>query len=96
MSTNLTSHVVSAKSLRRIAQRGVGKRSAVATTPIASVVRTQLNHEPFDADARHRMIADAAYYLAAQRGFEPGHELEDWLTAEQEFEARLCGETHPF
>lgn len=27
-------------------------------------------------------IAEAAYYLAEKRGFEPGHELEDWLTAE--------------
>jgi hypothetical protein len=29
------------------------------------------------------MIATAAYYRAAQRGFEPGHELDDWLQAEQ-------------
>jgi hypothetical protein len=28
------------------------------------------------------MIAEAAYYLAERRGFEPGHELEDWLAAE--------------
>jgi len=28
-------------------------------------------------------IAAAAYYRAEQRGFEPGHELEDWLQAEQ-------------
>jgi hypothetical protein len=29
-------------------------------------------------------IAAAAYYRAMQRGFEPGHELEDWLAAEAE------------
>ena len=29
------------------------------------------------------MIATAAYYRAAQRGFAPGHELDDWLQAEQ-------------
>jgi hypothetical protein len=33
------------------------------------------------------MIATAAYFLAEQRGFEPGHELEDWLTAEQKVRA---------
>ena len=33
---------------------------------------------------RHRLIAEAAYRLAERRGFEPGHELEDWLTAEQQ------------
>lgn len=37
--------------------------------------------EPADAQIR-QMIAEAAYYLAEQRGFEPGHELEDWLQAE--------------
>jgi hypothetical protein len=33
---------------------------------------------------RHRQIAELAYYKAQQRGFEPGHELEDWLAAEAE------------
>ena len=27
-------------------------------------------------------IAEAAYFLAHRRGFEPGHELEDWIAAE--------------
>jgi len=35
-----------------------------------------------DRDAR---IAELAYLKAESRGFEPGHELEDWLEAEQEF-----------
>jgi hypothetical protein len=30
------------------------------------------------------LIATAAYYLAEQRQFTPGHELEDWLRAEQQ------------
>ena len=33
---------------------------------------------------RRAMIAEAAYYRAERRGFEPGHELEDWLQAEAE------------
>jgi hypothetical protein len=33
------------------------------------------------------MIATAAYFCAAQRSFEPGHELEDWLAAEQQIKA---------
>ena len=37
--------------------------------------------EPFNLD---EMIATAAYYLAEKRHFEPGHELEDWLNAEQQ------------
>lgn len=34
------------------------------------------------------MIAEAAYYHAERRGFEPGHELEDWLQAEAELAQR--------
>jgi Protein of unknown function (DUF2934) len=37
------------------------------------------------------MIATAAYYRAVQRGFEPGHELEDWLQAEQQVRSYLPG-----
>jgi hypothetical protein len=32
-------------------------------------------------DRRHR-IQVAAYFLAERRGFAPGHELDDWLAAE--------------
>lgn len=35
-----------------------------------------------DHDAK---VAEHAYYKAENRGFAPGHELEDWLEAEQEF-----------
>jgi len=31
-----------------------------------------------------KQIEEAAYYRAKQRGFEPGHELEDWVQAESE------------
>jgi hypothetical protein len=35
-----------------------------------------------DRDAK---IAESAYYKSANRDFEPGRELEDWLEAEREF-----------
>ena len=38
---------------------------------------------------RHRLIAEAAYFRAEQRGFIPGEELEDWLAAEIEIDALL-------
>ena len=34
-----------------------------------------------DETARHRLIAEAAYFRAAHRGFAPGAELDDWLAA---------------
>jgi hypothetical protein len=36
-----------------------------------------------------QLIAEAAYYRAKQRGFQPGHELEDWIQAESEVMRRV-------
>ncbi len=44
------------------------------------------------SEARHRGVAEAAYFLAQRRGFEPGHELEDWLAAEKERAAYGAGQ----
>ena len=41
------------------------------------------------AEERWKMIAAAAYYRAEARGFEPGHEHEDWLVAEREVDTLL-------
>lgn len=38
--------------------------------------------DPAERDIR---IAELAYFKAESRGFDPGHELEDWLEAEQEW-----------
>jgi len=43
-----------------------------------------------DPEVRRDLIAEAAYFRAEQRGFEPGHELEDWLAAEGEVDAALA------
>ena len=40
-----------------------------------------------DECQRLQHIAMAAYFKAERRGFAPGGELNDWLVAEQEFEA---------
>lgn len=51
-----------------------GKRKAV-TSP----------REPAPATADLTpMIATAAYFLAERRQFAPGHEMQDWLVAEQQ------------
>jgi hypothetical protein len=39
---------------------------------------------PPPAVSRETLVAEIAYSLAERRGFEPGHELEDWLAAEAE------------
>lgn len=39
-----------------------------------------------DPETKQLMIAEAAYYCAEKRCFEPDHELEDWLEAEARIE----------
>ena len=46
-------------------------------------------------DTRQDMIRKAAYLLAERRGFSPGHELDDWLLAEQQVDSRLANRGPP-
>ena len=63
------------------------QQSGLTVVPVASI-ESPADHVPTDADAsREQRIAVSAYLRAAQRGFAPGHELEDWLAAERELEA---------
>ena len=59
------------------------KSSQVESTSSSSAETTPAAESLDDAD-RRKMISDAAYYRAQQRGFATGHELEDWLAAENE------------
>jgi DUF2934 family protein len=61
-------------------------------TPVAAGLSTRLepstkapaNFDP--SSSRQALIATAAYYRAEKRGFQPGHELQDWLAAEREID----------
>jgi hypothetical protein len=44
------------------------------------------------ADERERMIRDAAYSRYQQGGCVDGRDVEDWLAAEAEIDARLIAE----
>lgn len=39
----------------------------------------------------YRLIQESAYFKAKARGFAPGHEVQDWIEAEQEVRRRLEG-----
>lgn len=56
------------------------------------IVHAELKPSSISHPSREQLITDAAYHRAESRGFEPGHELEDWLVAESEVDARLQGE----
>ena len=40
-------------------------------------------------EQRAALIAEAAFFRAEERGFTPGHEVEDWLAAESEVDSKL-------
>jgi hypothetical protein len=63
------------------------QRAAPASTPMSSNLRPDISSEE-----TRRQIAEAAYYRAKERGFEPGHELEDWIEAESEVMGRINGQ----
>ena len=51
---------------------------------------------PHIVEDRQVSIALTAYLKAARRGFAAGHDLEDWLEAENEVDQRLAGEGRVF
>ena len=45
--------------------------------------------QAIEPEQRQAMICSAAYFLSERRGFGPGHELDDWLAAEEEIDRLL-------
>jgi antibiotic biosynthesis monooxygenase (ABM) superfamily enzyme len=62
-------------------QKGKGKATAQKTRATQS---TQAIHE----EEKHRLIEEAAYFIAERRGFQGDMGLDDWLQAEKEVNAR--------
>ena len=73
-------HVHASKTSDRMPRRSLrpGDGDASAAAPV-----------PGDPVKRHGLIAEAAYYRAAKRGFAVGGELGDWLEAEAEIRQLL-------
>jgi hypothetical protein len=63
------------------------KPEPTKATPKPSIVRNEgrANLVPINVDEEIRRLA---YLLSERRGFEPGHEAEDWLAAEREVRQR--------
>lgn len=79
-------------SKKTTAKKVAVKTSAARSTAVAkkrSPAKGRTARPSVSADERWRMIAEAAYLRAERRGFVPGRDLDDWLVAEQEIEARF-------
>ena len=61
-------------------RNGIEPAPPDASTPPAGEAGTAKS----DTEHRHHRISEAAYYRSQQRGFAPGQEHDDWLSAEQE------------
>jgi hypothetical protein len=70
--------------------RAPRKSTAKATKDTTAATRVASFVGP---EQRAALIAEAAYFRAEKRGFAPGHEVEDWLAAEAEVDAKLMRAT---
>ncbi len=71
------------------------KKSGKATSANASVKTNKTTAEAksntiISKEARHRMIAEAAYKIAAMRQFRDADPVGDWLTAERDIDTKLA------
>jgi hypothetical protein len=86
MEAAATSNVATASS-KRVSPKPKTPLTAVARKPAVRKSKTVVKDLPEIVDIT-AMIAEAAYHLAAGRGFAPGRDVEDWLKAEQQILSR--------
>ena len=60
------------------------KTEAKTDLSLGNDARVQLSQ-----DELRKLVSEAAYYRAKQRGFTPGHEEDDWIQAEAEVLRRI-------
>jgi hypothetical protein len=58
-------------------------QESIFVAPQRPISATGAKPSPLTPEERHRMIAEAAYYLAEKRRFQGGDPLLDWLEAER-------------
>jgi hypothetical protein len=78
-------------STRSARSKSVNKTQSDTSKVAARSRRGKVKAEPtgtaLDSSELRHSIATTAYFLAAARNFQPGHELEDWLEAERQVRA---------
>jgi hypothetical protein len=69
------------------------KNGSIKIKGLGESAKTTLFGRHVTLEERERMIREASYLRAEQRGFATGHEQEDWYEAEREVDQRLAQET---
>ncbi len=67
----------------------VASKKAAGTSAARARTRAAKNrvNAIISSEDRYRLIAEAAYYLAEQRGFDGGDTIQDWLQAEAKIDS---------
>jgi len=73
----------------RTAKPAEAGKAAMKST-ISGAARAEMS-----PDELRKLVSEAAYYRAKQRGFTPGHEMEDWVQAEAEVLRRIGADGTP-
>lgn len=90
-----TTSAVTTKITRKTSATAVKPAAPETSTPKAKKTRTPAAKKTapqkvaVSPEQRYHMISTAAYFLAERRGFAGGYEMQDWITAEAEIDARL-------
>ena len=82
MNTHTTRDIVAAK------RAGKSRKPRNTTPPTSSIITRGI--ACIQPQARDAMIAEAAYFRSADRGFKPGNEVDDWLAAESQIDLALA------
>jgi hypothetical protein len=81
-------------SMKRIAKSPVKSKKALSPPESQSARQVGDGKTRLSDAERQRMVAEAAYYRALQRGFVAGGELDDWLAAERDIDRQLAVSGH--
>ena len=73
------------------------KQGALTASPVQAtdgVDQSRPRSESPEPPERQALVAEAAFFIAKERGFVPGHELDDWLAAERVVDQNLSALQH--
>lgn len=87
-----------APKLTATAKKTVEKTAEPVAAPVAKAAQPRLEVSTptlstLSGNQRWKMVAEAAYYMAQQRGFGPGQQDNDWFKAEQMINS-ILSESH--
>ena len=71
-------------------KKTAAKRKAAGVAAMKGSATQPEGGKDITPEQRHLMIAEAAYLIAEQRGFQSDTALDDWLQAEAEVDARFA------